>query len=84
MRRIRCPIRKVRNWLPFKANNNLISLYLSLSLYLSRVAAIEQEKEKNQFIAGIENFDAKKLKHTETNEKNVLPTKEVIEAEKKA
>lgn len=52
-----------------------------LSLALT---AIEQEKEKNQFIAGIENFDAKKLKHTETNEKNVLPTKEVIEAEKKA
>lgn len=67
---------------PFKAIatkcEQFNQLFLSLSL------AIELEKEKNQFIAGIENFDAKKLKHTETNEKNVLPTKEVIEAEKKA
>lgn len=47
-------------------------------------SAIEQEKEKNQLIAGIENFDSKKLKHTETCEKNPLPTKEVIEEEKKA
>jgi len=102
MRRIHCPIRKVRRsgptdvvWKPalFLAiygncnilqhanylNNPLFPPSLTLSLI-----AIEQEKEKNQFIAGIENFDSKKLKHTETNEKNVLPTKEVIEAEKKA
>jgi len=65
------------------------TLYNCYTLYVcccfsTQIAAIEQEKEKNQFIAGIENFDAKKLKHTETNEKNVLPTKEVIEAEKQA
>lgn len=42
------------------------------------------EKEQNQFIAGIENFDSSKLKHTETCEKNPLPTKEVIEEEKSA
>lgn len=45
---------------------------------------IEQEKEKVNFINGIENFDSKNLKHAETCEKNPLPTKEVIEEEKKA
>jgi len=39
-------------------------------------SAIEQEKEKQNLFAGIENFDRKKLKHTETQEKNPLPTKE--------
>lgn len=39
-------------------------------------SAIEQEKEKQNLFAGIENFDTKKLKHTETQEKNPLPTKE--------
>lgn len=38
--------------------------------------AIEAEKGQQKFIAGIENFDTKKLKHTETLEKNSLPTKE--------
>lgn len=46
--------------------------------------AIEQEKEKLNFINGIENFDSTKLKHTETMEKNPLPTKEIIEEEKQA
>lgn len=40
------------------------------------ILAIEAEKEQQQFIAGIENFDSKKLKHTITEEKNPLPTKE--------
>lgn len=44
--------------------------------------AIEQEKEKINFINNIENFDATKLKHTETQEKNPLPTKEIIDEEK--
>lgn len=38
--------------------------------------AIEQEKGKQQFISGIENFDPAKLKHAQTLEKNPLPTKE--------
>lgn len=46
--------------------------------------AIEAEKEKNKFLNGIENFDPTKLKHTETCEKNPLPTKDVIEQEKTA
>lgn len=46
--------------------------------------AIEQEKEKINFINGIENFDSSQLKHTETMEKNPLPTKEIIEEEKHA
>jgi len=37
---------------------------------------IEAEKEQQQLIAGIENFDSTKLKHTVTEEKNPLPTKE--------
>lgn len=53
-------------------------------LFIILFIAIEQEKEKLNFISGIENFDATKLKHTETCEKNPLPTKEIIEEEKKA
>jgi predicted ATP-grasp superfamily ATP-dependent carboligase len=64
---------------------------LSFYIYISNIAnwdnehqskivilfsAIEQEKEKQNLFAGIENFDTKKLKHTETQEKNPLPTKE--------
>lgn len=37
---------------------------------------IEAEKEQQQLISGIENFDSTKLKHTITEEKNPLPTKE--------
>lgn len=40
------------------------------------MTAIAAEKEQQQFIAGIENFDSSKLKHTVTEEKNPLPTKE--------
>lgn len=54
------------------------------SLIIAFVAAIEAEKEKNKFLNGIENFDPTKLKHTETCEKNSLPTKDVIEQEKSA
>lgn len=46
--------------------------------------AIEAEKEKLNFIAGIEKFDTSKLKTVETVEKNPLPTKEIIDEEKKA
>lgn len=46
------------------------------------MTAIEKEKEQINFINGIEHFDATKLKHTETMEKNPLPTKEIIEEEK--
>lgn len=40
------------------------------------VLVIEAEKEQQQLIAGIENFDPAKLKPTVTEEKNPLPTKE--------
>lgn len=46
--------------------------------------AIKQEKTQQNFINGIEKFDSSKLKHTETCEKNPLPTKEIIDEEKKA
>lgn len=45
---------------------------------------IQQEKGQQQLLSGIENFDTTKLKHAETEEKNMLPTKEIIEEEKKA
>lgn len=41
--------------------------------FFSDVAA---EKTEKALIAGIEHFDASKLKHTETQEKNPLPDKE--------
>lgn len=59
----------------------IICLFFCL-LWSSNFTAIEQEKEKLNFINGIENFDPAKLKHTETQEKNPLPTKETIEEEK--
>jgi len=40
------------------------------------ILAIEAEKGQQKLIAGIENFDPAKLKHTVTEEKNPLPTKE--------
>lgn len=40
------------------------------------ILVIEAEKGQQNLIAGIENFDSKKLKHTVTEEKNPLPTKE--------
>lgn len=37
---------------------------------------IEQEKDHQKLVQGIENFDTSNLKHAETLEKNPLPTKE--------
>ena len=45
---------------------------------------IEQEKGQQQLLKSIETFEAEKLHHAKTEEKNPLPTKEEIEAEKKA
>lgn len=59
-------------------------MLIHIKIKIFSFLAIEQEKEKLNFINGIENFDSKKLKPTETCEKNPLPTKEVIEEEKKA
>lgn len=50
-----------------------MSLTILVFLLFTAIAA---EKEQQQFIAGIENFDSSKLKHTVTEEKNPLPTKE--------
>lgn len=51
-----------------KCKLNIIVLFFNL--------AIEAEKGQQQLISGIENFDPAKLKHTITEEKNPLPTKE--------
>ncbi|KAH9529902.1 hypothetical protein DERF_003758 [Dermatophagoides farinae] len=52
---------------------------------LPRIAdEIEQEKGQQQLLKSIETFEAEKLHHAKTEEKNPLPTKEEIEAEKKA
>ena len=58
-------------WTKLKPNSNFFS-------------AIRLEAEHNQFKAGIEKFDKDQLSKAETVEKNTLPTKEVIEEEKKA
>jgi len=48
------------------------------------IAAIRLEAEHQKFKEGIEGFQKDKLSKAETVEKNTLPTKEVIEAEKTA
>ena len=48
------------------------------------ISAIRLEAEHQNFKSGIENFEKEKLSKAETVEKNTLPTKEVIEQEKKA
>lgn len=75
-KKIRSPIKTVRHKIVFWK-------YFSFN-FIIILTAIAQEKEKLQFISGIENFDSSKLKHTETCEKNPLPTKEVIDQEKSA
>lgn len=55
-----------------------------LILFCLYSPVIQQEKGQQQLMSGIENFDTAKLKPTETQEKNPLPTKEIIEEEKKA
>ena len=50
----------------------------------STIEAIAQEMEHIKFKDGIEKYDKGQLTHTETMEKNTLPTKEVIEMEKSA
>lgn len=46
--------------------------------YLCNILIIDVQNEKTQqsLFAGIENFDAKNLKHAETQEKNLLPDKD--------
>ena len=41
---------------------------------MSAFAEIQQEKTLQNHLDGIENFDANKLKHADTVEKNPLPT----------
>lgn len=53
-------------------------------LTFNLLTVIEQEKGQMNLITGIENFDSSKLKHAETQEKNPLPTKEIIDQEKSA
>jgi hypothetical protein len=43
---------------------------------------VAAEKTEKALIAGIEHFDQSKLKHTETQEKNPLPNKDVVLQEK--
>lgn len=57
---------------------------MTLISFFSHLLVIQLEKGQQQLLSGIENFDTGKLKHTETQEKNPLPTKETIEEEKKA
>jgi len=54
-----------------------------LSIFLS-FAAIQQEKGQQELISGLEAFNKTSLKHAETQEKNPLPTQEIIAQEKSA
>ena len=45
---------------------------------------LEQEKGQQELLKSIETFSPKTLQHANTEEKNPLPTKEVIDAEKQA
>lgn len=56
-------------------------LALVLALYLQLLPATMSDKPD---MAEIEKFDKSKLKKTETQEKNPLPSKETIEQEKQA
>lgn len=56
-------------------------LALDLALYLQLLPATMSDKPD---MAEIEKFDKSKLKKTETQEKNPLPSKETIEQEKQA
>jgi len=49
---------------------------------MSSPAKEDLPKVPNEFKNELEKFDAGKMKHTETKEKNCLPSKEVIEQEK--
>ena len=51
--------------------------------YFFHFSAIRMEAEHQKFKDGVEGFNKDKLNHAETVEKNTLPTKEVIEQEKK-
>ena len=53
-------------------------------MVLFLILVIKQEAEHQAFKDGIEGFDKDKLSKADTIEKNTLPTKEVIEQEKKA
>ena len=60
------------------------SEHTKIIIFYTFFSAIRLETEHNNFKAGIEGFDKDKLSKAETVEKNTLPTKEVIEEEKKA
>lgn len=51
-------------------------LWITELLISSILTVIEQEKGLQGILQGIESFDPAKLKPTETQEKNPLPTKE--------
>ncbi|GFV78157.1 tigger transposable element-derived protein 1 [Trichonephila clavipes] len=65
------------------SDNDIIDLTLDLTVDgVVGLEVIEQEKGSKAILQGIESFDPSKLKPTETQEKNPLPTKEVIDQEK--
>lgn len=54
----------------------MVSLSTFLYLWFRVTEEIEQEKQRNSLLKGVEGFDLSQLKHTETEEKIVLPSKE--------
>lgn len=54
----------------------MVSLSTFLYLWFRVNEEIEQEKQRISLLKGVEGFDLSQLKHTETEEKIVLPSKE--------
>ncbi|GBM07008.1 hypothetical protein AVEN_63455-2 [Araneus ventricosus] len=70
---------------PFPVNlllPDISSLIAQSLLIMSSPAKEDLPKVPTDFKNELEKFDAAKMKHTETKEKNPLPSKEVIEQEK--
>lgn len=60
------------------------SLYVFTLIFSVYITEIDQEKGQQELLKSIETFSPEKLNPTSTEEKNPLPTKEVIDAEKQA
>ena len=66
---------------PSDTNNTAVLISTN---HVAISAEIDQEKDQQQFLKSIETFPTEKLHRANTEEKNPLPTKEVIEAEKQS
>lgn len=54
----------------------LIQVFAQITTVLYSISDVATEKSQQNLIHGIEAFDASKLKHAQTQEKNPLPDKD--------